>query len=88
MSSPALSSDSRRSVLLQHRSSPVRLIDPVTRESVDAAKAATLKERIAIEATRRAGYDGVDLRLAPSPVRVAYLEKAEIFMESVKGLGL
>jgi len=89
MSSPAMSPDPRSPALIvNHPRHLARLIDPVTKESVDAAKTAALKERVAFEATRRAVYDGVDLRTAPSSMRAAYLEKATIFLEPVKGLAL
>ena len=89
MSSPAMSPDPRRSALiLSHPSAFVRVIDPVTGETVDNAKRAAHKERVAYEATRRAGIDGVDLRFAPSVIRAAYLDRAAMFLEPLKGLSL
>ncbi len=69
MSSPAMSSR-----LLQHRSSPVRLIDPVTLESVDHAKIAANKERAYDIAMMLGIQNGINIRTCSSRQRVELLD--------------
>lgn len=71
-------------IVYQHPRASVRLVDPVTAESVDNAKKAARKEKLYAYATMRASEDNITLATAQPHVRAAYLEAATLFLSPIK----
>lgn len=75
--------------ILMHRNYAPVLIDPVTGQSVEAARACQRDERIRALATLKASFDEVRLADCHPELRRAYLQNAEAYYDmTIGGLSL